>query len=320
MSSPETLGRALAAAPDPEMARVALARIGESQVARELLADPAAVEHAAPLLGFSTGVTDFLVAHPEEAGLFADVSARTGEQLLAELRTELDRHGPQAGLRRFRRRATYRVAARDLAGAEVDEVVDEVTAIAEACLSEATGEAGGGLVVVGMGKLGGAELNYASDVDVIFVHRDTGSDAQRDASGRAARIVELLSHPTADGVALRVDADLRPEGRSGPLSRSVASTVEYYRRHAATWERQAWLKARPVAGDVPLGEQLAAELEPIVYPESLEPSAIDDVRAMKVRVEEYVRASGKDAASVKRGRGGIRDVEFAVQLLQLVHG
>jgi [glutamine synthetase] adenylyltransferase / [glutamine synthetase]-adenylyl-L-tyrosine phosphorylase len=319
VTSPEALGRALAAAPDPELARVALSRVGEAPAARDVLAQPEALEPAARLLGFSSAAADFLVAHPEEGGLFLDLAPRSRDRLLEEARTAARDHGAEAGLRRFRRRALSRVAARDLGGAELEEVVAEVTAVAEACLEVAVAEAGGGLAVIGLGKLGGRELNYASDVDVVFVHRDTGADVQAAAARRAARVVALLSDATAEGVAIRVDTALRPEGRAGPLSRSEASTVEYYRRHAATWERQAWLKARPVAGDQELGSRVVKLLEPVIYPEHLEATAIDDVRGMKVRIEEYVRARGKEAVEVKRGRGGIRDVEFAVQLLQLVH-
>jgi [glutamine synthetase] adenylyltransferase / [glutamine synthetase]-adenylyl-L-tyrosine phosphorylase len=319
VTSPEVLGRVLAAAPDPEQARVALSRVGESPEVRGVLGEPVALEHAARLLGASTAAADFLVAHPEEAGLFLDPSARDRGALVEEARRAVAELGLDPGLRRFRRRALFRVAVRDLADAPVEKVMAEVTSVAEACLEVAAAEAGGGLAVIGLGKLGGRELNYSSDVDVVFVHEGTGGDAQSDASRRAARVVASLSEPTADGVALRVDPTLRPEGRAGPLSRSAVSTTEYYRRHAATWERQAWLKARPVAGDRALGAALIGELEPVIFPEHLETSAIEDVRAMKVRIEEYVRASGKEAVEVKRGRGGIRDVEFAVQLLQLVH-
>ena len=320
MTSPEVLGRALAGAPDPELARVALSRVGESPVARELLADPEVLDAAIPLLGFSSAASDFLVAHPTEAALFADLRARDRTALVAEADADVDGAGLQAGLRRFRRRALFRVAARDLRGAPFEEVVAEVSAIAEACLEHAIGAAGGGLAVIGMGKLGGGELNYASDVDVLFVHAEEGADAQVEAGARASRAMAVLSEATAEGVALRVDASLRPEGRAGPLSRSRAAMADYYRRHAATWEKQALLKSRAVAGDRALGEALLAELAPVVFPEHLDPSAIDDVRHMKVRIEEYVRARGKEATEVKRGRGGIRDVEFAVQLLQLVHG
>ncbi|HEV3474786.1 MAG TPA: hypothetical protein VG602_05445, partial [Actinomycetota bacterium] len=320
VTSPQVLGRAYASAPDPDLARVAISRIGEDPQARRVLDDPAALAPAARLLGYSTAVTDFLVAHPEETALFLDLVPRVRADLVAEASGDVERHGAQSGLRRFRHRALYRVAARDLEGAALEEVVAEVSAIADACLEAAAIQAGGGLAVMALGKLGGTELNYASDVDVVFVHGDQGGDAQTEAARRAGRVVALLAEPTEEGVALRVDTALRPEGRSGPLSRSFPATVEYYRRHAATWERQAWLKARPVAGDVELGHRLLDELGPVIYPEDLEPSAIDDVRAMKVRIEEYVRARGKTAVSVKRGRGGIRDVEFAVQLLQLVHG
>jgi [glutamine synthetase] adenylyltransferase / [glutamine synthetase]-adenylyl-L-tyrosine phosphorylase len=320
VTSPEVLGRALAAAPDPEMARIALTRVGERAEARELLAEPALLEPAVMLLGLSSAAADFLVAHPEEAALFADLSPRSLEELRAEAAEAVEHLGPEAGLRRFRRRALYRAAVRDLRGAAFEEVVAEVTALAEACLRMASELTLGAVQsVLGMGKLGGRELNYASDVDVIFVHEGSGADAQEEAARLAARFVQLLSEPTEDGIALRVDSSLRPDGRSGPLSRSRAATLEYYRRHAATWEKQALLKARPVAGALDAGK-LVAELADVVFPEDLEPSAIEDVRSMKVRIEEYVRARGKEAVEVKRGRGGIRDVEFAIQLLQLVHG
>ena len=229
--------------------------------------------------------------------------------------------GPAAGLRRFRRRASYRLAARDLGAAPVEEVMDELTAIAEACLEVALRAVEGEeIAVIAMGKLGGGELNYSSDVDVLFVHRGTGGDEQARAVRAANGLVTLLSEPTVDGLALRVDPNLRPEGRAGPLSRSLDSMLEYYERHAETWERQALLKARPVAGDLELGRAFVQGVAPFVYPESLGSEAIGDVRATKARIEEHVRARGKEAVELKRGWGGIRDVEFAVQLLQLVHG
>jgi [glutamine synthetase] adenylyltransferase / [glutamine synthetase]-adenylyl-L-tyrosine phosphorylase len=321
VTSPEVLGRALAAAPDPEMARIALTRVGERPEARDLLAEPALLEPAVVLLGLSSAAADFLVAHPEESSLFADLSPRSERDLVAEAGAAVELLGPRAGLRRFRRRALYRVAARDLRGATFEDVVAEVSAVAEACLRVAADlTLGPDQAVIGMGKLGGWELNYASDVDVVFVHGGTGAAAQEEAARRASRFVAVLAEPTEDGVALRVDASLRPEGRAGPLSRSRDATLEYYRRHAATWEKQALLKARAVAGAIDLGGGLLEQLADVVFPEDLEPSAIEDVRSMKVRIEEYVRARGKEAVEVKRGRGGIRDVEFAVQLLQLVHG
>ena len=322
MTSPEDLGRALAAAPDPHLARVALSRVDEHPAAREALEDPAVLEAAARVLGFSTAAADLLVAHPEETRTLADLHPPTPDELGVELAAGVARHGTEDGLRRFRRRALLRVAARDLAGAGVDEVTAEITAVAEACLEEACRKVapGGGLTVIGLGKLGGAELNYSSDVDVVFLHALTGTEGQAAPERAAARLIRLLAEPTGEGVALRVDANLRPGGRSGSLSRSLDATVEHYLRFAATWERQALLKARPAAGDRDLGAAFLDRVAPVVYPSDMAAGTIEDVRATKVRIEEYVRAAGKEAVEVKRGRGGIRDVEFAVQLLQLVHG
>src|SRR5436309_2243826 len=263
--TPEVLGRALGEAPDPELAGVAVSRMGDRTGARELLSRPDIIPAAARLLGFSSAASDFFLAHPEELEALADVRPRSPQELIEEGAVDVARIGASSGLRRFRRRATYRIAARDLAGTAVEEVVAELSAVAEACLRLAVGEADE-LAVIGMGKLGGAELNYASDVDLLFVHRDSGPAAHDRAGRRVAAVVALLSEPTPEGVALRVDTALRPEGRSGPLSRSLESMSEYYARHAATWERQALLKARPVAGDLALGERFVEAVATFAYP------------------------------------------------------
>jgi glutamate-ammonia-ligase adenylyltransferase len=204
-----------------------------------------------------------------------------------------------------------RIAARDLAGAPLEEVVEGITDVADACLDLACPD---GFAVVGLGKLGGRELNYASDVDLLLLR---GEDAPEGAGGA---FVALLSNPTAEGVALRIDLTLRPGGRAGLLARTLPDTLSYYERDAATWERQAMIKARAVAGDLELGEAFVTGVAEFVYPADLHAGAIDDVRRTKVRLEEYIRRRGKEFTEVKRGRGGIRDVEFAVQLLQIVHG
>jgi [glutamine synthetase] adenylyltransferase / [glutamine synthetase]-adenylyl-L-tyrosine phosphorylase len=319
--SPQELGRALAEASDPELARVALSRVGNHPVAREILRDPEVLAPAIRLLGYSSAAADFFVAHPEETAALADVRARSRGDLDAELAADFDRLGADVGLRRFRRRAMLRVAVRDLEGTPFEGIVGEITAIAEACLAAAcTAAAPVGLALIALGKLGGGELNYASDVDVVFVHEGGGGDRQDEAERQAATLIRLLSEPTAEGIALRVDPTLRPGGRSGALSRSLGAMREYYASQAATWERQALIKARPVAGEVTLGAAFVEMVTPFVYPEELAPQAIGEVRQVKVRLEEYVRARGKEHIEVKRGRGGIRDVEFAVQLLQIVHG
>ena len=315
------LGRTFADAPDPELARVAFSRVGDDPVAREALARPEVTEVAARLLGFSRAAADVFVAHPDEVAALADVSPRSGGALRAELAGDVDRLGPASGLRRFRRRAMLRVATRDLAGATLEDVVGEISAIAGACIAEALAHVDApGLAVIGLGKLGGYELNYASDVDLLFVHSEPGPVAQEATERAVAGVTALLAEPTAEGLALRVDVALRPGGRAGALSRSLEATLAYYERESATWERQAMIKARPIAGDAQVGEAFLEGITPFVYPPELAPAAIDDVRRTKVRLEEYIRQRGKEFVEVKRGRGGIRDVEFAVQLLQIVHG
>ena len=311
MLTPEILGRMFADAPDPELARVAFSRVGDDARARAFLARPEILPVASRVLGFSTAASDLLVRHPEEVEALGDVSGRSRGQLDAELRDDVAAHGDGAGLRRFRRRAMLRIAARDLAGAPFEGVVAEITDVADACLAQACPPRH---AVVALGKLGGRELNYASDVDVLLIRGEQGDE---DAG---VGFLRALSEPTADGVALRLDLTLRPGGRAGPLARSLRATLAYYEREAATWERQAMIKARPAAGDQDLGDAFVAGVEDLVYPSDLRETAIDDVRRSKVRLEEYVRRRGKELTEVKRGRGGIRDIEFAVQLLQLVHG
>ncbi len=311
----------LALAPDPTLAVAAFERVTAHPRAAVLLTEPARTT-AVRLLGFSSAAADLLVRYPEESAALVDVHPRDRFALDAEVAADVDRHGPQAGLRRFRRRALMRVAARDLGGAPLEEVVREISDVADACLAAAVDLSAPppGFAVIGLGKLGGRELNFASDVDLLFVHGDPGPETQGVAEEAVGRLMRLLAEPTADGLALRVDPALRPGGRAGALSRSLEATLAYYERGSATWERQAMLKARPVAGDPDLGAAFVDGVAPFVYPEHLAPAAIDEVRRTKVRLEEYIRQRGKEFVEVKRGRGGIRDVEFAVQLLQIVHG
>jgi [glutamine synthetase] adenylyltransferase / [glutamine synthetase]-adenylyl-L-tyrosine phosphorylase len=164
--------------------------------------------------------------------------------------------------------------------------------------------------VIAMGKTGGAELNYVSDVDVVFVAEPADAGTTRLAS-RMMRIAGEACFP--------VDANLRPEGRQGALVRTLDGHVAYYKRWAKTWEFQALLKARPVAGDPELGKAYAEAVAPMVWTAAGRPDFVADVQAMRRRVEEHVRPDHADR-ELKLGRGGLRDVEFAVQLLQLVHG
>jgi [glutamine synthetase] adenylyltransferase / [glutamine synthetase]-adenylyl-L-tyrosine phosphorylase len=193
-------GLSLDEAPDPELARVAWERVRDAGATVEDL-------RLIRLLGFSPAAADFLVRHPDEAAGLAAVSPRDRASLDSEVAGDVERSGAMAGLRRFRRRAMLRVATRDLAGAVVDDVVREISDIADACVGVACPT---GLAVVALGKWGGRELNYASDVDLLLVHAD--------AAEGAGELVRLLSEQTEDGIALKVDAAVGAGGSRDALS------------------------------------------------------------------------------------------------------
>ena len=243
------------------------------------------------------------------AGGYLDIIRAAGEEGIA-------------GIRLAKRRRLLEIAARDLAGElDVAEVGRALADLAAACLdvSLAVVEAPAELAVIGMGKLGGRELNYASDIDIVFV-----ADGEIDASKKAAeRVINELGGASPEGQAYRIDLNLRPEGRSGALVRSLAATLEYYRRWADTWEFQALIKARRVAGSVDAGSALVNETRSLVFVEELPSESVADIRKMKERVETHAQRSARRSAAdddVKLGPGGIRDIEFSIQLLQLVHG
>ena len=240
---------------------------------------------------------------------------------------------PTAALAAAYRRRLLHLTARDLTGAVTVDVVGEeladiAAAVLEAALAVARAELPPGatparLAVVAMGKCGGRELNYASDVDVIFVAEPVKDEdetaALATASRLAAGLIGVCARSTPEGSIFPVDPNLRPEGRAGPLVRTLASHRAYYERWAKTWEFQALLKARPVAGDMALGQAYADTLGPLVWQAARRDNFVEDVQAMRRRVEQSVpaRQAGRE---LKLGPGGLRDIEFAVQLLQLVHG
>ncbi|HEX8781043.1 MAG TPA: bifunctional [glutamine synthetase] adenylyltransferase/[glutamine synthetase]-adenylyl-L-tyrosine phosphorylase, partial [Nocardioides sp.] len=231
------------------------------------------------------------------------------------------------------RRLLLRLAARDLAhGVRVDDVAAELAELAagtlDAALAVARARVGKDaastrLAVVAMGKCGGHELNYVSDVDVIFLHEPAEGAAEdvatRAATQLAAAMMQVCSDHTAEGTIWPVDANLRPEGKNGPLTRTLNGHRGYYERWAKTWEFQALLKARPVAGDLALGRQFVELVEPLVWSVAEREGFVGDVQAMRRRVVEHIPADQAER-QLKLGSGGLRDVEFAVQLLQLVHG
>jgi len=263
----------------------------------------------------SRAITSFLMDHPIPSLSGPPTPEPDGADLNA--------------VRRFVEGRLVRTAVRDLLGmADMPtvgrELADTADAAAAAALAIAmTTNPGPDIpfTVIAMGKWGAQELNYASDIDVLFVY-DTpdGTDpdtARRHANHLAAGFIAALADVTTEGIAYRVDADLRPEGRNGPLARSIDSYAAYYERWAHTWEYQSLIKARPAAGDPTLGTAFTTLITPYVYPDTLPPDAIRDIRTMKARIEHQPRDT---TFHLKHGTGGIRDVEFAVQILQLVHG
>ncbi len=184
-----------------------------------------------------------------------------------------------------------------------------------------------GFVVLAMGKLGGQELNYSSDIDLLFLYdREGATSGPRQTTNEefhskvGGELVRLLADHTALGRAYRVDLRLRPDGDQGPLVRSLAATLGHYETKGRTWERQALIKCRPIAGDLGLGRQFLAAITPFVYRRYLSAAEIGEIKAIKRKIEARTLSAGTQELEVKTGRGGIRDVEFVVQFLQLLHG
>jgi glutamate-ammonia-ligase adenylyltransferase len=175
--------------------------------------------------------------------------------------------------------------------------------------------------VIGMGRLGGRELSYASDVDVLFVYEgESATDFER-AERSAVDLLAEIGATTAEGQTFEIDARLRPEGVNGPLARSLDGYRQYYERWVQPWELQALLRARPVAGDPNVGAEFMALIEPFVYQDPFPSESVREIRRIKARVErERIPAGDDPEFHLKLGRGGLTDIEFTVQLLQLQHG
>jgi glutamate-ammonia-ligase adenylyltransferase len=339
---------ALGAAADPDLALSGLLRLLETtDIRAELDKDTGARDRLLAVLGVSGALADHLVRHPDHWRVLSGPGAvrRLTEEelrrsLLHAVGADLAAASPRAtapdplvALRVAYRKALLHLAGRDLThvlGVEdvAAELADLASAALEASLAIARAELGDDadlcrIAVIGMGKCGGRELNYVSDVDVVFVAEPLpGSDedaALRAATRLASGMMRACSDSTIEGALWQVDAALRPEGKAGPLVRTLASHRAYYERWAKTWEFQALLKARPVAGDRELGEEYVRTLAPLVWGAVGRDNFVEDVQAMRRRVEEHI-APEQAGRQLKLGPGGLRDVEFAVQLLQLVHG
>ncbi|GAA2651367.1 bifunctional [glutamine synthetase] adenylyltransferase/[glutamine synthetase]-adenylyl-L-tyrosine phosphorylase [Nonomuraea recticatena] len=337
-----------AAVADPDLALLSLTRVAEreSGLLDALRSDEGLRSRLLGVLGVSAALGEHLVTHEGHwrslAGEQAVLRPGEGEMRAALLRAvgaepadgqpRASVASPRRELKSAYRERLLRLAARDITGAaSFTEVTAELSDLAgaalEAGLAVARAETGPGglaaeelstvrLAVIGMGKCGARELNYISDVDVIFVAEPAEGADETKALRVATRLAQGMMRACAE--LWEVDAGLRPEGRAGPLVRTLTSHLAYYRRWAKTWEFQALLKARPVAGDAELGAAYVSAVDELVWHAASRDNFVEDVQAMRRRVEAHVREDGE--RQLKLGPGGLRDIEFAVQLLQLVHG
>jgi len=359
----EQLGAHADVAADPNGALEALARIArrDPEPVRALFAPHGAARSAWTLLGASTGFGQFYLRHPGELAHLPVDSAPL--PTAAELRQSLLQSveavdgfaatGDESAwiaLRVRYRRMLARIAVHDLCSPAPEEVLAAVAAAladaagaaleASLCVARTrvTGPTGPGLfsrdhvaatqlAIIGMGKAGARELNYVSDVDVIFVGGGDDAVVSELGESRVIDIATRLAVLTMRGVSSvemepplwEVDANLRPEGTQGALVRTLDSHLAYYERWAKSWEFQALLKARPLAGDADLGARYVAAVQPKIWTSAARENFVDSVQRMRERVTEHIPADDV-AYQLKLGPGGIRDIEFTVQLLQLVHG
>lgn len=343
--------QAMKLSPDPDMALNNFER-WQANLAnrlpyyRFLAENPTVLEIFFTVCATSQFFSEILVRNPEYFEFFSDPSLRrrpkTAPQHYRDLRNLLrtcTSYGMKIdAMRRYKQREVLRIGVMDILGVlDLPEVALAFSDFADACvqvayeiaheeLSQRYGMTGTpAFAVIGMGKLGGRELNYSSDIDLIFVHDDEVGVSGRLTGAQyaerlAQEIVNVLARNTERGFVFRVDLRLRPEGRYGAPSRSLSSYRHYYESWAETWERQALIKARFVAGDPTVGEAFTRMAEEYIYQSYVPAEWAEDIRHNKRRLEQKAALAGETDTNVKIGEGGIRDIEFAVQLLQLLVG
>jgi glutamate-ammonia-ligase adenylyltransferase len=313
--------------------------------------DPAALAPLLMLFSASQWLSDLLCSDPESYDLLRMTAGRAVardvlvEELVADVRALSSEDEVIAALRRFKHRETLRIAYGDIVkGHTVARVTRQISYVADAIVEAALDFAGRQLsekqarrnghaglppkvVVLALGKLGGRELNYSSDIDLVMLYQDQGGEAgapSNDGSEYAQRlareVIKLLTESTELGIAYRVDMRLRPDGQQSPLCTRVENALVYYDTRGRTWERQAYVKARAIAGDIELGKQYLAQLKPWIYRRYLSLADITGIKGLKRRIEKNAEDAGVAGRNVKTGRGGIRDIEFVIQFLQLLNG
>jgi [glutamine synthetase] adenylyltransferase / [glutamine synthetase]-adenylyl-L-tyrosine phosphorylase len=352
------LGRFLPRSSDADMALNNLERFlanssGPQYLPGLLESRARSLETLVQLLSTSQFFSDLLVAHPDFLDMLRLPLRRSPSQkeMQDQLQADVDSAYEDSALlrafRRFRQRQTLRIGANDIIrDRPLEEITRDLSRVADTALEVALATALRHLgdrfgrphthtgqparcIILAFGKLGGEELNYSSDIDLMFVYDEEGttrgkrinSVSNEEFFGRVlSEVVRLLSAHTEQGQAYRIDLRLRPEGHRGPLARTLASTLSYYDTLGRTWERQALIKLRPVAGDLALGQAFLQAIEPYVYRKYLSFAEINEIKAIKRRIEHKTGQAGASASEVKTGHGGIRDIEFTIQFLQLLNG
>jgi glutamate-ammonia-ligase adenylyltransferase len=352
------LSRLLPRCADPDMALNNLERFLANPAATPvmpLLLEGRArnLEALVQLFATSQTLSDVLALNPDFLDMLRLPLRRSPSpaELQAQLQADVDAAFEDSAVlrafRRFRHKQLLRIGTNDVVrDRPLEEITRDVSRVADTAIEVALATALRSLsrrygppcdtagqpvscVVLAFGKHGGEELNYSSDIDLMFVYRDEGATRPPRGSGVGndeffarvvGEVVRLLAAHTDRGAAYRIDLRLRPEGQRGPLARSLASTLSYYDTVGRTWERQALIKLRPAAGDLELGGQFLQAVEPFVYRKYLTFAEINEIKALKRQIEHKAHRAGVSATEVKTGRGGIRDIEFTIQFLQLLNG
>jgi len=355
------------ATPQPDMALNGFERIAAvvgPEALRELCTRRALVAQLMTICGSSPFLTNIICKDPTYFhALFGEreiMLRRSEAEMLAALRRRLPAELSYADLfphlRRFKYSEILRIAARDLNGlAPLEEVTAELSALAAATLQVAyetalrelvsehgrpieqtpAGPMDAQFAIIGMGKLGGRELNFSSDIDLIYFYSSDKGETAGVADGKGAlkgklslhaffvklgeMVSRAISQVTEDGFVFRVDLGLRPDGKAGDLASSMRSAEIYYESWGQSWERAAMMKARPVAGSLELGEEILRALTPFIYRRYLDYNLIEDMMSMKLKIDASLARSQEGWVNIKLGRGGIREIEFFIQALQLVY-
>jgi glutamate-ammonia-ligase adenylyltransferase len=344
--------------PSPSLARANLLRLIENGGPRILEKFPQAhLPALIQLLGASAYLSDILIGQGKSWPRIFLAQINEPRKSVAEHLVELSSELSGAAsldqrakiLRRHKQREFLRIGSLDLRSARsVEETTGELTALAEASLEIAYRSCRGEVdkdfgalrrpgtgkknrfVILGMGKLGGAELNFSSDIDIIYLYEEDDGESEGGRKGKAAaraffaalaeKITRMMGEVTEDGFVFRTDLRLRPLGRHGPAVQSLNSALLYYESWGQCWERSALIKARPVAGDKELGDQFLQQVEPFIYRRYLDFTTVEELREMKARIERELLSPTNRERNVKLGPGGIREIEFFAQALQLVNG